>query len=614
MFADIIPLKRLPKHIGPLTYAVPGGMELVPGQLVTIPFRTKVIFGIVKQVHADSRVADASIKLVQSLVHNIPFLTPEHLRLIQFMGQMYGIAESNAALLFLPPLQKRKLKTITLQPFPPKNPGTLTMPTYHAYESKEEHTACLMDAIHGITLILVPEKYLLQEVQKSISIESVTWNSDLPTKEQFDLWTRIRNGEVSCVIGTRGALFLPFPHIDTIIIDYEHDENQKHWDQAPRYHTKDISSLYQSLYGTVLHLMSYSMSAESYYHVHKNSYQLHAHAHTKKEVTASTLVNMKDERRGGNYSIFSASVSDTLLSTTKDVFLYMNRRGYATGVGCNECGFLARCSQCTLPYIFHEKDSTLRCHYCNKTESMIISCPTCRSPVVKLYGGGTELIEREVRKLLENRPHTIVRIDSDDDHHLEEETSPRIIIGTERAFPFIRWDMTDLIVFMDIDKEIALPEFYAGERVWHRIHDVQYRRNPLSHFYIQTMDPKHILLRSLIEPDRWYRTELNGRRDLHYPPYSYLVRYYFGHISQEKAEAEAKRMEMHLQKELTLERKHGTVFPPMAMHPRYYRMKFWYTIVVKLTGSAWQEDLMWFNRHFPDPWKIDPNPISLLSP
>ncbi|MBT6334652.1 MAG: hypothetical protein HOJ29_01525, partial [Candidatus Magasanikbacteria bacterium] len=52
MIAKIIPLKRLPKHIDILDYTIPKTLEgsLKVGQLITIPFRTSNIFGLVLSI------------------------------------------------------------------------------------------------------------------------------------------------------------------------------------------------------------------------------------------------------------------------------------------------------------------------------------------------------------------------------------------------------------------------------------------------------------------------------------------------------------------------------------------------------------------------------------
>lgn len=48
--AAIYPLKRLPRRFGFFDYKIPEGMSLQRGNLVVIPFRRELIFGIVAEI------------------------------------------------------------------------------------------------------------------------------------------------------------------------------------------------------------------------------------------------------------------------------------------------------------------------------------------------------------------------------------------------------------------------------------------------------------------------------------------------------------------------------------------------------------------------------------
>ena len=519
-------------------------------------------------------------------------------------------------------MQKRKLKKIELTKNKKKGvkPKKQKLPKYHLYKNEQNHRDILEKITKGQTLILVPEVYLIDEVfgllNKEQQKKTVIWNGSLSTKEKFERWLQIRNGEKTIILGTRAAVFLPFTNLKTIIIDFEEKENHKHWDQTPRFHAKDIASLLSKIHSSNLHLLSYSPSVESYFYVHKNNYKAsNTFEQTKYESKNFSLVNMTDERRGKNFSIFSSDVEDAIIETKGDVFLFINRLGFATSVGCNDCGHKETCSGCKTPLVYHEKTRTLHCHYCKTKRAMQHACPTCRSTLVELRGMGTEHVDSLVRKLLgQKNTHKIIRIDSDNQFIDEKDDTPRLVIGTEMAFQHIRWKSTDLIVFLDIDKQLALPEFLAAEHVWHRIGEVNYRRNDSSTFYIQTFNPNQLVLKSTTEPDRFYRTDLNLRRSLGYPPYQYLTRYFFGHQNQMVAKKQAENLEKHLRERLTNEKKGIIISSHIEMHPRFYRRKFWYAILVKLPTKTWQDDLVWLNQYVPGSWKIDPNPISILSP
>lgn len=616
----VIPIQRLPKHLSEFDYSVPAELEakIKPGQLVTIPFRKSEIFGLVLK-HESSSPIDTNIKSITSIVNEEPFLNESQIQFLQTISQWYEVSLATLLKMSLLPLQKNKLKKINLS----RNTYHITRtklpkPHYFFYHDQIQHKKHLLSNIKGQALILVPEIHLIDEVRQLLPIklqkQTVVWHSELSQKQKFSRWLEIRNQEKNIIIGTRGAVFLPFQNLQSIIIDYEHEENHKHWDQAPRFHAKDVAKLLAKTYGAKLNLMSYSPSCESYFHIHKNNYQQkQAPPIYKGRLGGVTLVDIQTEHRAGNYSIFSGQAEEAIIDSKNDVFLFLNRLGFATSISCESCGHMDKCNKCGSPLVYHEKTQTLHCHYCHTEKNLALTCPKCSGTMTKLKGKGIQFVEKEVERMFD-KTKEIIRIDSDRKEDLPYSKKPRIIIGTEMAFHYIKWDKTDTIIFLDIDRQLQIPEFKTEEHVWHLIQEVNFRKKAKAQFLIQTFNPKHLIFRSLDEPDRFYRTDLNYRRSLGYPPYNYLVRYFYGHGDIRVARKESDRLYSTFKQALTKAQKKAIITGPIEMHPRYYRRKFWYNILVKLDAKTWQEDLIFLNSFVPQSWRVDPRPISILSP
>lgn len=611
MIASVILVGRLPRSLGVFDYLVPAELEtgIHAGQLVSVPFRSSTRFGIVKSERAGT---DARLKMLDSVVSTEPFLLSAQMTMIDSLATWYGVSPAAIAAMMLPPLQKRKFRNISMAEQTSIRRKKISQPIFHLYRSEQEHADCLREALFGTTLLLVPTRAILESVKKLLSPHvrdsALFWHSDMTPKEQFAGWFAVRNGEKRIVAGLRSALFLPFPRLDRIVIDYEHDENHKSWDGAPRYHAKDVAELLADLSGATLHCMSFSPSVENYFHIFSGRLAL---SRRKKQITKPEqllspirerpeIVDMRDERKKKNFSLFADRSVDAIQSASGDIFLFLNRVGFATSVGCNDCGYIARCPSCQLPFIYHEEKRMLACHHCRTQTPLPLSCPVCASPVVQLRGAGTESAEKEIRRILGvQNPRAIVRIDRESEGGMPDTEKSRIIIGTDMALPHIRWDKTDCIVFLDFDKQLAIPEYMSTERAWHRIAEVQYKRSSDSRFFIQTFHPEHMLFRSLSEPDRFYRTELSGRKAFGYPPYAYLVRYI-----HDARDAFA----------LTDGSLSSILTPPVETHPKYSRGIYWQTRMARLSADAWQEELPMLNARVPQTWKIDPHPISLLAP
>ncbi len=652
MIAKVIPVKRFPKGVDVFDYLVPEDLQknIKLGQLVTIPLRKSNIFGLVlsvgiinneQLVSAERNKLDFELKTVVRIVNEIPIFDKDRLDLLQRLSRVFGVSMGTMAKIMLPPLQKRKLgkekkimnnKEVIKQAVKNSN----IIPTYTLYENNEDHSEFLRGLGGSNTLIVVPEAYLIDEVlsllPENIKEDVIVWHSGLSVKEQFEKWFLVKNSKRCFVVGTRGSVFLPFSKLDNIVIDYEHNNNHKHWDQAPRFHVKDVVKILADKFGARIDLASFSISSNSYYGIHKglikfiplppssrfDEIEIIPKLLPTEKIDLPNLVNMKNERKGKNFDFFSDKLSDAISSATGDVFLFMHRKGFATSLRCESCSSVANCEQCNMPLVYRQKKHTLHCHYCRtvKPFSDIGVCSSCRGPMTKLQGKGLDFVLEEVKMILGDRADQfdIISISSETEKiKTEDEKKPRILIGTESSFQYIRWDKTAVIGFLSVDALLAIPEFLANEHVWHLIAEVQFRRDPDSKFYIQTYNTEHLILRSIREPDRFYRTDLNLRRSLSYPPYSYVVRYFYGSRDIRVASKNSKVVYSELKSRLAKEGRKIVISEPIEMHPRFYRGQFWFVIIVKLDSNRWSEDLIWLNLVMPSGWRIDPNPISLLS-
>ncbi len=608
----------MPFGLGWFDYKIPAELKksIQIGQLVKMPFRQSSLFGIVFEITAETKIK-GEVKEIEKIILEIPILTSKYIEFGMLCAKFYGVSPTIIFRMMLPPLQIRKLQKVELNKIKEvvKKPKKTK---FFIYKNLEEQKKYLTKIISEPTLILIPEKEDLENILNLLPKEDViSWHSGLTEKEQFDAWFKIRNGEKKIIVGTRGAVFLPIPNLKNIVIDKEHHEGHKHWDQNPRYSTKDIANLYAEIFGIQINLIDFSPSSESYFSIYKEIYS--TSKNTKEKISAPPkelpkIINMVDERKGKNYSPFSWKVEQQMKKETGDIFLYINRRGLAGCLICNNCGHIERCEKCNLPLVTHEKTKTLQCHYCKIKKNNFNQCPKCRSADIKNFGAGTQGIEKELKKILPN--NEIYRIDGDDENVEFKNESQRIIVGTAKAFKNIRWEKTKLIIFVNIDTELNLPEFGVQEKIWHLIQKTQFIKEKNCLFFIQTLSPDYFLFKSLFEPDRFYRMDLNGRKSLNYPPYSFIVKYMYGHENEFMAHKEAKKLSVAL----TNKAKTCKILGPLQSTPMFYRGKYWFVVLLKKKLNETEEnrytiykEIAEINKEIPSDWRIDPNPLSLLS-
>lgn len=616
---SVIPLRRFPGRVHFFDYFAPDDQEPRVGQLVWIPFLKKEILGVVFKIQPSS-ADNPKMKKISKIAHGADFFSEKKLSWLVQVAKIYGISAGTLLKVILPSFSKKKLEKLNLNKNENEEENAKTAPpSFFLYEN-EKQKLDLMEKLCGDSgaLIITAEKAravdLYEKMKKKFSDRMILWHGEISDKNKLDAWLAIKKNPEKIIVGTRSAVFLPISGDKTLIMDEEHGENHKSWDQAPRFHVRDIVLSLNEKFNNPLFFLDYSPSCHVYYGAHKKNYLLpekKLFADPRRELNP---VNMKNEKRGGNFSLFSDAVTEIITHQTKDVFLYLNRLGFATSVGCRECGRTETCEKCGSVLVLREEKRELRCHYCSVVRPMPLTCPACHSPVLSLRGAGTELAENDARKIIgENAKIKILRLDGDSEKTKTEFGEKNLIIGTDKAWPEIRWERTEAVIFLDADGQIRLPEYQSSERIWHMLRECDYRLPAESLIVAQTFQPDHLVFRSWKEPDRFYRTDLNSRMLLSYPPYSVLARYSFGHKNKKQAEEECARVCDQFSKILTIEQKNAMVNGPLMMNPVFYQGLYWYMILVKMPVKDWFGRIADLNEKLPREWKVDINPANVLS-
>ena len=227
------------------------------------------------------------------------------------------------------------------------------------------------------------------------------------------------------------AVFAPFKRIGLIIIDEEHESSYKQ-EESPKYHARDVAVWRARQHNALVVLGSATPSLESFVAASASRSQEadgNASPSVKRGATQTLpmpdrvggrplpkvhLIDMRDELKGGNRSMFSRQLHEALLlrlERGEQSVLLLNRRGYSTFVMCRSCGYTAQCPHCDISLTYHQKSKALRCHYCGHAEQAPEVCPSCESEHIRFFGTGTQRVEEELAKLFPGI--RVIRMDVD---------------------------------------------------------------------------------------------------------------------------------------------------------------------------------------------------------
>jgi len=532
MFAQIIPARRMPMSLQYLDYLAPAELlgQIQIGQLVKIPFRNKELFGVVFKLTEQSAAKNA--KSIKEIIADSPIISKQQLNFLNDISEFYKTSLGFLLKTNLLPLQTRKLKSLSKIT---KNHGeqkrSAAKPSVFLYKNDSERINLftkLISEADGQILLLAPERAYLENLKmllpRDIIDQAVFITGELGNKEMFAKWLDIWIGAKKVIIGTRAALFLPWFNLSTIILDDESNQNYKSWDMAPRLHARDASIFLAKHHCAKLYLTGHTPSIESYYFSKNKIYD--GNMEIPNLNANLQIIDLRDERRSGNYNFFSHQLADEFVKTDGDVFFFINRRGSSSYVGCRDCGNILKCPKCNRSLSYHQDTNQLVCHFDKYSEPMTASCKKCHGVNMAMLGAGTQLVETTVRHLLGSaNKKPIIRIDGDQDG--AEKSKPagdKIIVGTQMAWPYLDWKKIALIVFVDADSSLFIPEYKISENLWCLIRSAQFNLSNQAKIMIQTGNPDHIIFRSLANPDLFYTEQLAERRAFGYPPFKFMVK------------------------------------------------------------------------------------------
>ncbi|MFC1942069.1 primosomal protein N' [Chloroflexota bacterium] len=524
-------------------------------------------------------------------------------------------------------LQKRVVEGVS--------PGVFLLHGVTASGKTEVYLQSLAEAVklgkRGI--VLVPEIALTpQTIERFASRfphKVAVLHSKLSLGEQFDEWHRIRNGEFDVVIGSRSAIFAPQPDTGLIIIDEEHEWTYKQTDKSPHYHTREVAKKLAELTGAVVVMGSATPDVETFYQAQNRHYHLLQLPERVVPIEGASLpdvevVDMRNELKAGNLSIFSRSLAEAINETVArqaQVILFLNRRGGATFIQCRKCGFVLRCRRCEVPLTYHVTGDVLACHLCNYKARVPQACPRCSSRQIKYLGIGTQKLEQEVsyafpraRRLRWDSDVTGKKSSHEDILRKFRNHEAEILIGTQMVAKGLDIPSVALVGVVNADTILNLPDFRAGERTFQLLSQVAGRAGrgmSGGHVVIQTFSPEHYAVQAAAMHDysTFYEKEIIFRRQLQYPPFTRLARLVYSHANDANCQREAKRMETLLAEERDTRGIGGiSVIGPTPAYIHRLRGRFRWQLILR--GSELPAFLSAIR--FPQGWTVDIDPVSLL--
>jgi len=398
-------------------------------------------------------------------------------------------------------------------------------------------------SIGKTALILVPEIALTPQMvsrfKNRLGNVVGVFHSKMSKGERYDQWVDINESKCKVVIGTRSAIFSPLRNLGVIIIDEEHENTYKET-TSPQYHAREVAQKLAELQNAVIIYGSATPSIETRYKAEIGEYKFLnlPERVTKGGLPEVEVVDMRQEPIVPGALGMSEKLTYEIEKTLKNkdgIILFINRRGFATFLLCTSCGYVFKCPNCSLSMKYHKANLSLICHHCNYTIIATDICPNCKGITLKPMGTGTQRIEEQLHKLFSEVD--VYRMDTDTtkrktSHQIIlnqfSQSSGSILLGTQMIAKGLDIKNVTLVGVVNADTALNLPEFRASERTFQLITQVSGRSGrgkKVGRVIIQTHFPEHYAIDCATKGDyiRFYRKEIQYRKELMYSPFSHLI-------------------------------------------------------------------------------------------
>ncbi|WP_281646084.1 primosomal protein N' [Parendozoicomonas sp. Alg238-R29] len=392
-------------------------------------------------------------------------------------------------------------------------------------------------------LVLVPEIGLTPQTmarfRERFNVPIAVLHSGLTDRERLNGWLAARRGEAGIVIATRSGIFTPLLHPGIIIIDEEHDLSYKQQDSV-RYSSRDLALYRGRLENIPVVLGSATPSLETLHNsqTHKFRYlQLQQRAGNARP-PALELIDIRNQQLQGGIAPESLAAIQNTLKQGQQVLVFLNRRGYAPTLTCDNCGWLIDCLNCDAHLTLHRSPLHLHCHHCDYRQSIPNQCPNCHSPELSPVGQGTERTEEILEQIFAKKGKVdVMRIDRDSmrkKHSFQEmvekihKGNPAILVGTQMLAKGHHFPAVTLVVIVNADTGFFSADFRGAEKTGQLILQVAGRAGRADQpgkVLIQTGNPENPQLQTLIHQgyDAFSRDIIHQRSTIGLPPFSHIA-------------------------------------------------------------------------------------------
>lgn len=543
MIAEIIPHLRLVRSLSVFDYLIPSSLSknLQRGSFVVIPWRGRQAVGMVWNIKAKSEIPEAKLASVREVL-DFPLFSSADCDLLEWFARAHGVSLGHAFKTFIPSIPLRETPFVSRSL--PRLEQTTISPTSarDVRESLQKAFAHRLTAVrfpdadfmaawyYGIIAKLAPSEQLLIVVPEIRDIDALrsrlgkaaqkriaVFHSEQSKNESLQERKRAASALATIIIGTKLAVFVPIKNLRIIIVHDESNDGHRQSDQNPRFDAREVARTRAELHNARFVVCGASLSLRSEAAICDGdildaSPSLHPRVFRSIELGGQELASPV-----GHLLREAIAVH---LEVEQKIFLFLDKRGVASFVQCDDCKHLVACPECGLLLRVVKKRGAqfMMCFRSSSEFPLPLACPQCAGTRMILRGWGTERIESDIRESFAS--YRIQRIDSLSGEIPLHETD--LFVGTEYAFKRLPWKDIGMVGIIHLNGLLQLPSYEAAERAWRILATIRFCARRDAEIILQSIAsiPTFFVTG---DRERYVLEESLNRKPLLYPPFGRLL-------------------------------------------------------------------------------------------
>ncbi len=608
--------------------------DIVMGSIVSIPLRSKTVFGLV----VGSKIAQEIKSELKSLTYNIKkidniesryFLSDSFIESAQKIAD-YNTGSVGSVLSALIPktiLEGNKDLSYT----PKEKPEGIFYETLLLQSDDSERYATYKSLIreefakNRSVFFCMPgtEDLLNAKITLEKGIEKYTYvlHSGLPKKEILETWKKIvEETHPVLIIATGSFLSIPRSDLGTIVLEKESSRAYK-MQTRPYIDIRTAVKIIAKQSNVRVVLGDILLRTETLWEGKNGTYAELSPLKFRSLTTANCeLIDMRtpEDMKKKEFKIFDDRLKKMILDAKENnehTFLFCGRKGLYPQTVCSDCGNIVVCKNCNTPVVLYSKKNSSQnrnlfvCHHCGERRDAEELCKHCNGWRLNTLGIGVERVAEEINSIIKgvdviiiDKEHVSTHKQAVKARDLFYKNPGSIMIGTEMALSYLNEDIENIAV-VSIDSYFSIPDFQINEKIFHILLTLREKSQKNLIFQTRQENPKifdYALRGNLMD---FYRDEIEERKEIGFPPFTTYIK-----ISLEGEKT-------HIKKEMEKTVEYLKPFEMLVFDAFNPGSKSKYTVhgLISLPHGKWvDKNLLDKLRGLPPSFMIRIDPITLL--